>query len=754
MTSFIIISAEERTHSLVDSIVACCPPNADILASPGKIIKDADADTFTYNYKIVGAAGGGVDNQGTFLQNLLAQQFASITGAAPLPTGTLLNVFFLQNPLTEEEADYERCWIKEIRNTYGEGVGQFTNFRLWRILLTFDPEHPQDIHNGVDKECINDIITNHRNNLTQFKQDLLYLSAQNTQGGAVFRDLDDYNLLMPRLLCDFILLASDTTINIDPYIAPAHVNSNCFSIGYAERMYYPKDIVRFFKLADRRAVLERVMNGEDTAVGIVDKEAMDIEQYPFGLNKRIKRLQSIYKNVPYSEDIDSNNNTADWIIDNCIKKLHNAFEQKHNKEREEVLRPQEEAIETDIESQKAQLTTAAEEDKENLQKEIKQKQNELERLKYDFEKKRPTPISRKKIYELIQTHEERHELHPETFDHEKAKKEEDELIEKYIALIQEAQSEEFEEFVTTLELTAPPAAPTTSDVQPQTSKQNSGCFPFSWLFGNGGEDEDATEQEQAASPPPAPATPSLVETVETLIKICQCKERWKEFEGHCKQEGEKLKTANKEYDDFKPTTHSHHPETSLIDVENLKHEYDNIMDDHINDIINQWQGTTEKTLQSLLELADKEAEDYAKRNYTKLQWEEPYPFVTTNLAGDNTQNLKRYSLPFAYYNTTDEAAPSNITECLYSDNSNWIAPASGNEIRTPCIASKICMFQFLAMDEAIINSICANAEPMHPPIENIDFPPLQPAKADTDDTNTPPAAADGEAPVMDWGGEE
>lgn len=760
MASFIIISAEERTHSLVDSIVACCPPNEHILASPGKIIKNPDDDSFTYKYTIVGATDDDQERETTTLQNLLAQQFAFITGADPLPDGTLLNVFFLQNPLTEEEAGLERGWIEEIRSTYGFGDGQFTNFRLWRILLTFDPKHPQDIAKGIKKENINQIITDHRNNKTRFRQDLLYFSAQNTQGGAVFRDRNDYNLLMPRLLFDFILLAIDSNINIDPYIAPAYVNTNCFSIGYAERMYYLEDVIRFFKLADRRALLEQVMNGKDAAIDKEDKEAMDIEQCPFGLNQRKERLSQIYESIDYSEDIDSHEKTADWKIDDCIKKLYDAFNQKHDKEKGEVLHPKEEDIKTEIEDLNAKLTSAAEEDKEGLQKAIELKQKELERLRADFAKNHPDPISRKDIYKLKEKHHSEEALHPEEFNEEKAEEVENKLIEKYCALIEEAKSKEFDNFVQTLDTAATPTIPASSNIQPQTSEQNSGCFPFSWLFGNGGRDEDAGEQQQAAVPPPAPAAPSLSETVKTLIKTCQCKEKWKEFQGRCKQEDEKLQETYNDYNDFKPTTHSHHPEASLIDVERLKLEYEKIKEGHINDIINKWTATDNRTLQSLLELAEKEAEDYAKCNYTAVDWGEPYPFVKTCLSDNNTQNLKRYSLPFAYYNIRGGAAPIDTTKCLYSDNQHWITPATGSETHTPGIVSKICMFQFLAMNKAIIDSICANNEPVPFPIADTGHMPPPSAGASTDRqatdaevTNTSPAA-DGEAPVMDWGGEE
>ena len=103
MAAFIVISADNRLHYLVDGIEKCRPLNPDVTAeiSTGKISKTENG--YVYNYTIHGE--GSSDDKAKPFSELLSNQLAAFRLAFAIPHDELVNIFFLENPLTEEELE-------------------------------------------------------------------------------------------------------------------------------------------------------------------------------------------------------------------------------------------------------------------------------------------------------------------------------------------------------------------------------------------------------------------------------------------------------------------------------------------------------------------------------------------------------------------------------------------------------------------------------------------------------------------------
>ena len=96
MAVFIVISADDRLHYLVDGIKKCHSLNPDDASFyTGKIIKTEKG--YIYDYTISGL--GDSKKSADSFRNMLLNQLAQIRSEYSISVNDLVNIFFLENPL-------------------------------------------------------------------------------------------------------------------------------------------------------------------------------------------------------------------------------------------------------------------------------------------------------------------------------------------------------------------------------------------------------------------------------------------------------------------------------------------------------------------------------------------------------------------------------------------------------------------------------------------------------------------------------
>lgn len=340
MAAFIVISTSNQLHFLVDGIRKCCPQNSavDTFVSTGKIIQEEDS--LKYEYLM---PDGKVDENPKSFRDLVANQFASFRKIRGASKNEMVDVFLLENPMTQENLEQSNRWLEDLSKVNGKGKGLVTSFRLFRVLFTYDLNAPCEVCKQVDVNILKKMLEEHRARIAEnmvgkdenFDQYIFYLDNQNCFDSALFLSDDDQKVKLPRFLADFMMLVSNQndaygvfnaiTQKVDP--------TKCFAVGYAESMYYYPDVKRYFELADERDLLKEMLNSDDETEGILmhDEECMDTKRYPFGLMERKGRL-SIYEDIPFDKDINDYPNSADKSIDDAVIALEDCLLGERKKE--------------------------------------------------------------------------------------------------------------------------------------------------------------------------------------------------------------------------------------------------------------------------------------------------------------------------------------------------------------------------------------------------------------------------------------
>ena len=214
MTAFIVISADNRLHYLVDGIEKCRPLNKNVSAeiSTGKITKSDSG--YVYEYKI---HGDGCTGEGArSFSDLISNQLAAVRLAYSIPQDELVNIFFLENPLTEEDLEQSESWIEDFHAVYRAGQGHDTNFCLFRIVFTYDLDKPSDVSTQIDVTALRRLLENHQKSISVnvgevensfFERYLFYIDNQKSDAAALCLRKSEHDLKMPRILIDFMLLA-------------------------------------------------------------------------------------------------------------------------------------------------------------------------------------------------------------------------------------------------------------------------------------------------------------------------------------------------------------------------------------------------------------------------------------------------------------------------------------------------------------------------------------------------------------------
>lgn len=301
MSAFIVISGKESLHQIVDGIEKHLPLNPDVntLISTGKILEKEGK--LLYQYTFSGKETG--SEAMNSLKNLLANQIAQFLAHTKR---TDINIFFLDNPLNDDEVERSNWIIDEINTLYE--TRKHTNFRLIRILFSYDIEEPTDVNRTIPQSYLEQLEnmgnTHHRTNV-------LYIDNQNRNGAATCLNKESHDFKISRMLGDLMMLLSNQDDSYGAFSAIT-CNTNVFSVGYSECMYYFDDIKRYFMLANMRDMKEHILEEKN------DEHSLMYKEYPLGLKERVSRFSSKYERVPFDKDINEYPDSIDKEIDDII----------------------------------------------------------------------------------------------------------------------------------------------------------------------------------------------------------------------------------------------------------------------------------------------------------------------------------------------------------------------------------------------------------------------------------------------------
>jgi hypothetical protein len=721
MAPFIVISADNRLHYLVDGIEKCRPQNPSTITniSTGKIIKGDSG--YVYKYRVFSEQVQGDDSR--TLSDLISNQLAAFRTGCNIPAQDSVNIFLLENILTEDDLNVSNSWVEEFKEVYRVSDKYFC---LFRVAVTYDPEQPADVTRQVDDSVFRRLVEEHKNAIRDedgFQRYLFYIGNQKFGAAALSLAKKEHDLKLPRILMDFMMLVSDTTgrYNIMQSIDKPSVKTNCFSIGYAESMYYYPDVERYYVHADNRDLLLRLLTDEDEKEGDIGENAMDIEKYPFGLRKRQRRLAPIYEDVPFSERTGNHPLSADKKIDDCIVLLKKYIDSERAAEIEEFSKSEQQEI-GDLEAKIEQATHQEEESGEDLY-DLKQKLQEKkealeEKLKEklsQFEPECPKYVDRNTIYEDVAC--------------EDGPTEED-ASQYYNALIAFVLSKRFLDFVrNSAHSTAETEIETNQTVPGEDDTPRKKRCLLSRLFGwfkslwrnpqnsdtaEGGYDEE-NESEETDNRAVSEGTTCIL----TIREQLRLKEKFQNFK-------REVYAIECEYDeevmycnDFKLTDHLNHY-YHLIDLPKLKSEHASTSEQRISNAIKAWRDKGYLSKSLLVDSVKRKATEYTKR-FSFIRWEEPFSFVSKLDAKGNMPSicnqLQRRADPFANYNPSVATNPNIVFRYMYSDrpdfdkefnddmkpdidNSNYISAFQSSHIE-----SKICFMEILPMDDDVLKCL-------------------------------------------------
>lgn len=707
MAAFIVISADNRLHYLVDGIEKCRPLNPDVslAISTGKIIQSESG----YKYEYTVCDNRPEEGDAKSLSNLLANQLAAFRKAYTLSKDQLVNIFYLENPLTQEDLEESGSWIEELDSVYGGGQGSDTSFCLFRIVFSYDQTKPWDVETQIDVAVLQQLLEQHRNaasyiqdsSESSFPRYLFYIDNQNSDSAALCLGKEEHDLKMPRFLLDFMMLASNSS---DSYNVLSSINSSptptrCFSVGFAESMYYYPDVERYYRHADRRDLYGRFLKDDDDAGDDCSKKAMDIAVHPFGLRSRETRLGRCYNDVPYTENIKEHRESSDYKIDSCIQSLRSLIDQKRDEEYKMFCNsPEVKEIEDDIEYINSQIKSAPTEEFAYWRQEKDGREKELENLKSSFNPECPLYIDRNEIYAqlCVAADEDKQDLV-------------EEFAAQYNNLVNFVRSKKFLEFVKAVP-PAPVSMPKNDDGSNPGTSQNSGCLSrlFHWH----------KQKINVATPLSAPVF-NPQEQIIAIVNELDLKSKYARF----KREVEAVETdfnEEKKYcEDFKLTVHTNHY-YPLIDLNQLRREQSMTFLERNDKVISQWKDQKTPTKSSLVELVEKSSTEYTKAHFSFVDWNNPFSFVVDLSNGERLANicnvLQRKASPSVNYNLTADFKENKVVRQLYSDRPDFKKEIeaiqtkldNGNEISATTsthIASKISMMQILPMDADVLDNL-------------------------------------------------
>lgn len=720
MASFIVISTNDRLHYLVDSIKECCPPNPEVRTniSTGKILKTGEG--FVYEYTILGEESK--SDQSQVLSYWLTNQIAQFRLVNSIPNDNLINIFLLENPITDEDFCEAKMWISAFDDVYKKGHDK--SFCVYRMLFTYDLSNPSDVKKQVPSFVLSEILNSHKqcveNNRNLFGRYIFYIDNQKSDSAAFCIDKKEHDLKLPRLLTDFMMLSTNfvDTYGIRAAIFPPDINTKCFSIGFGESMYYYPDVERYYLHGDTRDIYDFILNTEDETFQDLSVKIMDIDKYPFGLKKREKRLSEIYEDVPYSEDIEKYPISADFAICKALSFLEDLLKEERDREFEQFFNsPTYLKQKQVVNSIQEKLNNSGVEDlsteedidvqRVELSKQFEEEKGKLNKMVTEFKPVCPLFIDRSMIYDSISL-----------VDDEEKENIEQSQCALYKDLLNFVISKQFKEFVKTKEDREDkvPVPELKKDSEDALSSR-SGCLLSSLLFWKHNKQHSNDEsQEKVAQEEKAESLIRYIDTIKTNLKSKSefniFKERKLIIESELKNEKNVCNT-------YKLTDHLNHF-YHLINLDKLKEIQKESFGERRLKIVEKWNDDNSRTLNSLIDITKEYARQHTQKNYSYINWESPFPFVS-DISKESTlpficNQLQRRSAPLVNYNLNLEKYENRIIRIVFSDIPSFEEEVqeiknrldNGNEITahfSSHIASKICMMQFLPMDESILSNL-------------------------------------------------
>lgn len=726
MSAFIVISTDNRLHHLLDGIEKCRPVNPGVTTqiSTGKITQE-ETGQYSYEYSIHGEHVKG--DEAKSLGFLISNQLAAFRTRYVISEDRLVNIFLLENPLIAEKLDNSQEWIEELDKIYDKGTDKA--FCLFRIVFSYDVTNPTDIRNQIDIKVLQRLLEEHKDSLSSNKRTyekyLFYIDNQKSDAAALCLGKEEHDLKMSRFLLDFMMLTSNT---YDSYSVLNSVNTSdmkCFSVGFAESMYYFPDVERYFVHADQRDLYSYFLNADDElSTEESGKESMKIDLYPIGLNARIDRLETIYSDIPFSERIEEYPLSADKKIDDNLTDLKEHIDNERKKEIEDFLNSQlvldkKRKIET-LQNQIEDISIKDGEEDEDFEKRKKDVQSLLLEAQADYDNtvnsftpSCPEFINRMYIYTQI-AFSDNDDLQDEISKYEQ----------HYKRLLEFIISRKFLDYLNLQSVV---------NSEPESKSQNgfdapvlpvekkSGCL--SWLFfwrkGIKASDCVAVANDEQPEHGSMSKDTDVTEKCLSIKELLELKKCFKNFEYEVQGVKEMLERESDYCDNFTLTEHTNHY-CPLIVIDNLKEAHDNCFCERRDKIVTDWRKDKKRTKKSLIELVIKDSKEYTENKYSYIVWTEPFPFVRNLIARRDLyivcNELQKRSAPFVNYNLDQDFKENKVIRAFYSDRYNFKEEFedmrtlinNGNEIssfESSHIASKICMMQFLPMDKEIIDNL-------------------------------------------------
>lgn len=710
MSAFIVISVKDSLNWIVDGIEDCRPHNPDVIThlSTGKI-KKADKDKYLYEYTTYSkhAGDGNADEalartiESDSPRNLFTNQIAQFLHVCE-NEGEQINIFLLDNPITDEDFKQSTWLTDEIRAVHDSHFA--TNFQLVRVLFSYQVDKPTDVTRQVSKMVLKQLMDLNLNETDDILTRILYVDNQKRNGAAVCLDKDGHDIMLPRMLCDLMMLLSNKD---DSYNTSAAINcdTRTFAVGYSECMYYHDDVFKYYSLVGERDLKDYVLNSKNDSV------SLDYEKDPFGLADRQERLSKRYEEISFETDINSAPESIDKEIDDILLYFKDYIfaikEEALHKAKENDRIATEKAREEKLAELDAEKEDDQENDEENVVSDLEERSDSTALSKLKGCNFLARLFRRNKAYEESGNGDVENEVDPRVADiviteeQDKVKKEYPDFISREVIYEQYNLEQDEGELYD--------GVPFNSNVTAYN-----GLIEFiqsvefkHYLKTN---EEETT---QVASVPSWLELKAKIDSINVLRDERKNYERLKKKVSELKGE---LEQTKKEIEDFRLTTHCSSVD-NLIDLDKLKSFYAKGKDKRIEEVIKRWKGRDDNT--RIIGSLKEDIEEVIKWDVFGLyyiKWDNPFEFIKEINLTSVCKHLKAKSQPFVNIYTLSPNAENLTSYCFYTDNERWNDDIKNGRvdlkdannvsgILSSHICSKICMFQFLQMSRELIEGL-------------------------------------------------
>lgn len=680
-SAFIVISASEKLNWIVDDIGRCRPQNPSVVShiGTGKIEKKENGIYYVHNDHTEQVQ----KEEGHDLQDLIANQFAHFRHDAELKDNLL--VFILDNPIDEESFVYS----SEIYQTIDSAIKSKSenDCNVIRVLFSYDVSHPCDVCEQVPEKVLQWHINEIKNNPNS---EILYIDNQDRYSAALATDKEEHDLMLPRMLCDFMMLmsAQGTQYNLRN---AAHSDEKVFSLGYAECMYYYPDIRAYYDIAYQYNIRKLlILNGVNSST------ELDYNTAPLGISERIERLRPIYGDVPFDTDINQYPKSNDKQIDDIICQHKTQIIAIKQTALEEA-KAKDDAAKTKKREQAEQAG------KENIEDIIVT--TEQDRVNREY----PDYIDRQQIYTLWLQTSQPNEKFEDNSACTNAQK-------QYLRLIDFVQSLTYKSSLTTTPPISNPERNNGAADNTLSQDERSGCNLFARLFRKR-QSEPQTPDMADTSTQGSNTTSSSTTVLLQIKQISQLLAEKQQFRKLCDFEQktqQECKDYKQQMDNFRLTVHCKSVD-NLIDLQQLRDYESGTAAKRMQEVEQNWLKRDEKihTLSGLYE-ENKKTYETDMLSYEYIHWDKPFPFTKDIDVEEVCKALQDKATPLVNALIVRSHQEQNTTYLYYTDHSSWEKSVKNKEIDLPYgaaieysthIASKLALFHILKWDENIIKGL-------------------------------------------------